>query len=287
MAEQENHDPAEGTFLSHLVELRNRLIYAVAAVLIVFVALVYFAQEIYVIVATPLMAALPEQDSMIATEPAAPFFIPIKLTLAVAVVITIPYLLYQLWAFVAPGLYQTERKLAFPLLVSSTVLFYAGMIFAYFVVFPIAFSFFTSYAPEGVRVMTDIHAYLSFVLRMFFAFGFAFEVPIAIILLARAGIVDPDALASKRPYVVLGAFVIAMLITPPDAFSQTFLAIPMLLLFEVGIFFARRMRRPEDDTVGDADITDEEMDAEIDQFDRALAGGGKTGGNKTRGRRSK
>lgn len=262
MAEQENHDAAEGTFLSHLVELRNRLIHAAIAVLVVFVALVFFAQEIYVIVATPLMAALPDGDSMISTEPAGPFLIPIKLTFAVAVVITIPYLLYQLWAFVAPGLYRRERKTVLPLLVSSTILFYLGMAFAYRVVFPIAFSFFTAYAPEGVRVMTDIHAYLSFVLRMFFAFGVAFELPIAIILLSRAGVVDPDSLASKRPYVVLGTFVIAMLLTPPDAFSQTLLAIPMLLLFEVGIFVARRMRSTTrgsdaDEAAEYGDVTDD------------------------------
>ncbi len=251
MAEQEKHDAAEGTFLSHLVELRNRLMYAAGAVLGVFAALVYFARDIYVIVARPLMAVLPEDSSMIATEPTAPFFIPIKLTFAVAVVITIPYLLYQLWAFVAPGLYKRERKLAVPLLVSSTILFYAGMAFAYFVVFPIAFLFFTSYAPTGVLVMTDIGAYLSFVLRMFFVFGIAFEMPIAIILLTRAGVLDPDVLASKRAYVVIGTFVAAMLLTPPDAFSQTLLAIPMLLLFEIGIFFARRMKPAKDSSDAD------------------------------------
>lgn len=261
MAARENHGAAEGTFLSHLVELRNRLMYAAGAVLGVFAALVYFAREIYVIVAQPLMAVLPEDSSMIATEPAAPFFIPIKLTFAVAVVITIPYLLYQLWAFIAPGLYKRERKLALPLLVSSTILFYAGMAFAYFVVFPIAFLFFTSYAPEGVLVMTDIGAYLSFVLRMFFVFGIAFEMPIAIILLTRAGAIDPDTLGSKRAYVVIGTFVIAMLLTPPDAFSQILLAIPMLLLFEVGIFFARRMKPAadsdnEDDEAQRHDFTD-------------------------------
>ncbi|MFQ5993977.1 MAG: twin-arginine translocase subunit TatC [Acidiferrobacterales bacterium] len=283
MSQQENQDGAEGTFLSHLVELRNRLMYAVIAVLGVFVALVYFAQEIYVIVATPLMKALPESDSMISTGPADPFFIPIKLTFALAVVITIPYLLYQLWAFVAPGLYKRERRLVVPLLVSSTMLFYLGMVFAYFVVFPIAFGFFTGYAPEGVRVMTDINAYLSFVLRVFFAFGVAFEVPIAIILLARAGVVDPDTLAGKRPYVAIATFVIAMLLTPPDAFSQTLLAIPMLLLFEVGIFFARRMRGGEGANTG----MEDELDDSIEDFDGAVAGGGKTGGNKSSSARSK
>jgi sec-independent protein translocase protein TatC len=245
--EPEEHDAAEGTFVSHLVELRNRLIHAVIAVLIVFVPLAVFAEKIFQLLAMPLLQALPLGNSMIATEPASPFLTPIKLAFATAVVITVPYLLYQLWAFVAPGLYKRERKLVVPLLVSSTVLFYAGMAFAYFVVLPLAFSFFVSMAPEGVEVMTDIRAFLSFVLAMFFAFGIAFEVPIAIILLSRAGVIDPDDLASKRPYVVIGTFVVAMLLTPPDAISQTLLAIPMLLLFEVGIFFARRMKRASDE----------------------------------------
>jgi sec-independent protein translocase protein TatC len=245
--EPEEHDAAEGTFISHLVELRNRLIHAVIAVLIVFVPLAVFAEKIFQLLAMPLLQALPLGNSMIATEPASPFLTPIKLAFATAVVITVPYLLYQLWAFVAPGLYKRERKLVVPLLVSSTVLFYAGMAFAYFVVLPLAFSFFVSMAPEGVEVMTDIRAFLSFVLAMFFAFGIAFEVPIAIILLSRAGVIDPDDLASKRPYVVIGTFVVAMLLTPPDAISQTLLAIPMLLLFEVGIFFARRMKRASDE----------------------------------------
>lgn len=263
MVEQKEHAAAEGSFISHLVELRNRLMYAVIAVLVVFVPLAAFAEKIFQLLALPLMRVLPAGNSMIATEPASPFLTPIKLAFAVAVVITIPYLLYQLWAFVAPGLYKRERRLVFPLLASSTVLFYAGMAFAYFVVFPLAFRFFTTMAPEGVLVMTDIRAYLSFVLAMFFAFGIAFEVPIAIILLARAGVVDPDLLASKRPYVVIGTFVIAMLLTPPDAISQTLLAIPMLLLFEVGIFFARRAGRSQDDTSDEySDLTDEEMDAD-------------------------
>lgn len=245
--EPEEQDAAEGTFISHLVELRNRLMHAVIAVLIVFVPLAIFAEEIFQLLALPLLRALPAGNSMIATEPASPFLTPIKLAFAAAVAITIPYLLYQLWAFVAPGLYKHERKLVVPLLVSSTLLFYAGMAFAYFVVLPIAFKFFVGMAPEGVEVMTDIRAFLSFVLAMFFAFGIAFEVPIAIILLSRAGVIDPDDLASKRPYVVIGTFVVAMLLTPPDAISQTLLAIPMLLLFEVGIFVARRMKRADRD----------------------------------------
>jgi sec-independent protein translocase protein TatC len=276
--EHDEHDSAEGTFLSHLVELRNRLMYAVGAVLVVFVALVYFARDIYVIVARPLMSVLPENSSMIATEPAAPFFIPIKLTFAVAVIIALPYVFYQLWAFVAPGLYKQERQLVFPLLVSSTLLFYAGMGFAYFVVFPIAFSFFTAYAPDGVQVMTDIGAYLSFVLRLFFVFGISFEVPIAIILLTRVGAMDPDTLATKRPYVVIGVFTAAMLLTPPDAFSQTLLAIPMLLLFEIGIFFARRLRPREDA---------EKNESAIGKLDSALAGGGKGGSRKSGRKQSK
>lgn len=254
MAEHDDHDSTGGTFLSHLVELRNRLLNAVIALLVLFAGLVVFAREIYVIVAQPLMGVLPERSSMIATEPAAPFFIPIKLAFAVAFVIALPYLLYQMWAFVAPGLYRHERRLVLPLAVSSTLLFYLGMAFAYFVVLPIAFAFFTSYAPEGVLVMTDIGAYLSFVIRVFFAFGVAFEVPIAIIILTRVGVLDPDALATKRPYVVIGIFTLAMLLTPPDAFSQTLLALPMWLLFEVGIIIARRVRpRPEDEEEDAAD----------------------------------
>jgi sec-independent protein translocase protein TatC len=277
MPERDENDSVEGTFLSHLIELRNRAIYAAAAVLGVFCALVYFARDIYVIVARPLMAVLPEDSSMIATEPAAPFFIPIKLTFAVAVVIALPYVLYQLWAFVAPGLYKNERRLIVPLLVSSTLLFYLGMAFAYFVVLPIAFGFFTRYAPAGVLVMTDIGAYLNFVLRIFFVFGVAFEVPIAIILLTRMGALDPDALAKQRPYILIGIFAVAMLLTPPDVFSQTLLAIPMLLLFEIGIFFARRMR-PKEAT--------EEVEPTIGAS-LGREGGGKTGAAKARRRRSK
>ncbi len=252
MAEHDDPDSSGGTFLSHLVELRSRLLNAVVALLVLFAGLVVFAREIYVIVARPLMSVLPERSSMIATEPTAPFFIPIKLAFAVAFVIALPYLLYQMWAFVAPGLYRHERRLVLPLVVSSTLLFYLGMAFAYFVVLPIAFTFFTSYAPEGVLVMTDIGAYLGFVIRVFFAFGVAFEVPIAIIILTRAGVLDPDALADKRPYIVIGIFTVAMLLTPPDAFSQTLLALPMWLLFEIGIVIARRIRPRAEDEEDDA-----------------------------------
>lgn len=261
---------AEGTFLSHLIELRDRLLRAVIAVIAVFVALVYFAQDLYVIVAKPLMQALPAGTSMIATEVASPFLTPIKLTFWIAVIVAVPYILYQVWAFVMPGLYRHERRLVLPLVVSSTVLFYLGMVFAYFVVFPLVFGFFTRIAPEGVQVMTDIRAYLDFVFGMFLAFGIAFEVPVAIVLLSWAGVIDPVSLAKKRPYVVIWAFVIAMLLTPPDAFSQTLLAIPMLLLFEVGLFAARRLRRRRDaaqDDEQDRELTEEEMEAELERYE--------------------
>ena len=260
-------DPTEGSLLSHLLELRNRLVKAVGGVLVVFVVLVPFAEYLYQWVALPLIQALPEGGKMIATDVASPFFTPIKLTLWVAVILAMPHLLYQLWAFVAPGLYRHERRLVMPLLVSSVLLFYLGMAFAYFVVFPLVFGFFANVVPEGVDMMTDIRAYLSFVLGMFFAFGVAFEVPVAIVLLAKAGVVNPDTLARKRPYVVLWTFVIAMVMTPPDVFSQTLLAIPMLALFEVGLFVARRLA-PRDEEEGedeDRPLSDEEMEAELDR----------------------
>lgn len=273
---QPDEPGAEGSFLSHLIELRNRLLYALVAVGIVFVALVPFANQVYELLATPLLDAMPAGTSMIATEVASPFLTPIKLTLFAAVVLAVPYLLYQLWAFVAPGLYRHERRLVMPLLVSSTVLFYAGMAFAYFVVFPMVFSFFVSTAPKGVTVMTDIRSYLDFVFTLFFAFGIAFEVPVALVLLAKMGVVDPDALAKKRPYVVLAAFIIGAVLTPPDIFSQTFLAIPMLILFEVGLFIARRLRpRDEEEPAAPEeaprDMTEAEMDAELDRHEQALS----------------
>lgn len=273
---QPDEPGAEGSFLSHLIELRNRLLYALVAVGVVFAALVPFANTVYEFLADPLLDALPAGTSMIATEVASPFLTPIKLTFFAAVVIAVPYLLYQLWAFVAPGLYRHERRLVVPLLVSSTGLFYAGMAFAYFVVFPVVFSFFVGTAPKGVAVMTDIRSYLDFVFTLFFAFGIAFEVPVALVLLVKMGVVDPEALAKKRPYVVLGVFVIAAVLTPPDIFSQTFLAIPMLILFEVGLFVARRMRPREEAEEGAAadehrDLTEAEMEAELDRHEQTLS----------------
>lgn len=225
--------------ISHLVELRGRLLRAFAAVLLIFVALVYFANNIYSILAEPLLRQLPEGGTMIATGVATPFLTPMKLTLIVSFFLAIPYVMYQVWAFVAPGLYKHEKKLIAPLVFSSALLFYAGAAFAYFVVFPLAFGFFTKMAPEGVTIATDIASYLDFVLGLFIAFGIAFEIPIATILLCWTGVTTPKDLASKRPYVIVVVFIVGMLLTPPDIISQTLLAIPMWILFEVGVFFAR------------------------------------------------
>lgn len=240
MAKQEKPQSAvEGSFISHLVELRNRLFYALIAVGALFLALLPFSNLVYELLADPLVAVLPTGTTMIATEVASPFLTPLKLTFMAAIVLAVPYLLYQLWAFVAPGLYRHERRLMFPLLFSSTLLFYVGMAFAYFVVFPVVFNFFVISAPKGVTVMTDIRAYLDFVFTLFFAFGVAFEIPIAVVLLAKMGVVDPESLGKKRPYVVLGVFLVAALLTPPDILSQSFLAVPMWFLFEVGLIVAR------------------------------------------------
>ncbi|GGB03364.1 twin-arginine translocase subunit TatC [Agarivorans gilvus] len=225
--------------IEHLVELRNRLLRSVLACLLIFLGLVYFANDIYSALAEPLLSVLPENASMIATDVAAPFFTPIKLTLVASIFLAMPYLLAQAWGFIAPGLYQHERKLLIPLVFGSGVLFYAGVAFAYFVVFPLAFAFFTAVAPEGVTIATDISNYLDFVLKLFFAFGLAFEIPIATVLLCWSGATSAQQLRAKRPYVIVGAFVVGMLLTPPDVISQTLLALPMWLLFEVGLFFAR------------------------------------------------
>jgi len=233
--------PGEGTLLSHLMELRTRALKMVVAVLVIFVCLVPFADTIFTLAATPLMARLPEGTSMIATQVASPFLTPFKLSLAVAVFLAMPVLLFQAWAFVAPGLYKHERRLVMPLMASSIVLFYSGVAFAYYVVFPLMFGFFTAVAPSGVTVMTDISAYLDFVLALFFAFGLAFEVPVATVLAVWAGFTTPAKLGQKRPYVLLGAFVLGMLLTPPDIISQTLLAVPVYILFEAGIVMARIM----------------------------------------------
>ncbi len=230
-------------FVSHLIELRNRLIWAVLSVLVLFVCLVPFANNLYEWFATPLISNLPQGSTMISTEPHGPFFIPFKFAFATAFALAIPMVLYQVWAFVAPGLYQNEKSIVLPLVISSTLLFYFGVLFAYYIVFPIIFKFFISMAPDGVAVMTDISAYMSFALKLFFAFGIAFEVPVATVLLARMGVVTADSMARQRPYIILGAFVIGMLMTPPDIFSQIMLAVPVCLLFEAGLLLARKLER--------------------------------------------
>ena len=229
-----------------MLELRDRLLRALGAVLVVFIIAAPFANDLYEILAAPLMSALPEGNSMISTQPHGPFFVPFKFAFAFAVAVAMPYLLYQLWSFVAPGLYTHEKRLAVPILVSSSVLFYLGILFAYFAVFPLIFAFFTSSAPEGVAVMTDINLYLSFVLKLFFAFGLAFEVPVATVLLVKVGATTPESLATKRPYIIVGAFAVGMLMTPPDIFSQTLLAIPVWILFEAGLYFSRMVKRKDD-----------------------------------------
>ncbi len=294
----------EQPFMSHLLELRDRLMRSLLAVLVLLLLLFPFGNDIYTFIAEPLMKVLPEGASMIATRVASPFLTPFKLSLVAAIFLAMPYLLYQLWSFIAPGLYQHEKRLALPMLASSIFLFYLGAAFAYVVVFPLVFAFLTGTAPEGVLVMTDITEYLDFVLTLFFAFGVAFQIPVATVLLVLAGMATPEQLSSKRPYVVVGVFIVGMLLTPPDVISQTLLALPMWLLFEIGVFLSRLVVRErsarqaqaavdEPDAADDAapaggdngpdgsggspaeepdtsdyrPMTEEEMDAELDQLD--------------------
>jgi sec-independent protein translocase protein TatC len=263
-------EDTEQPLISHLVELRDRLLRIVLAVAVVFMALIPFSNTLFTRLSGPLLVHMPEGASMIAIEVASPFLIPFKLTLFLAVFICIPLLLYQLWSFIAPGLYRHERRLVMPLLVSSTFLFYAGAAFAYFVVFPLVFAFFTSTAPEGVSVMTDISRYLDFVLTLFFAFGAAFEVPIVTVLLVWTGMTTREGLRSKRPYIIVGAFVIGMLLTPPDIISQTLLAVPMWILFELGVVFSAWFEREREED-GDEEqfhpLSEAEMDEELDQIE--------------------
>lgn len=263
-------------FLSHLIELRDRLLKSVLAILVIFIALFPFANDLYGILVQPLVSLLPEGASMVAIDVASPFIAPLKLVFMLSIYITVPFLFYQLWAFIAPGLYKHEKRLVAPLLISSSLLFYAGVLFAYFIVFPLIFKFFISVLPTDIEMSTDISSFLNFALRMFFAFGIAFEVPIITILLIRTGLTTAESLKEKRPYIVVGAFVIAMLLTPPDMFSQILLAGPMLLLFEGGLIAANFLGpRPEDkeddedDTYPDdySPMSDEEMDKELDRMD--------------------
>jgi len=229
-------------FMAHLLELRNRLLHVFILVLVVFAILFPFSESLYLYISEPLRAFLPSSSTMIATEITSPFLTPFKLALVSAMFVSMPYILYQLWAFVAPALYQQEKKVALPLFFSSVILFYTGMAFAYYLVFPLVFMFFTSVAPEGISVMPDIRSYLDFVLKLFMAFGFSFQIPIAVVILSWVGTVNPNNLAKKRPYVFVLCFVVGMLLTPPDIISQALLAIPMWLLFEIGIIFGRLVR---------------------------------------------
>jgi sec-independent protein translocase protein TatC len=244
----------EMPLVSHLTELRTRLLRCVVIILLIFAGLFYFAQDIYALVAAPLRAYLPEGATMIATGVASPFLTPFKLTLMCALFLGMPVILQQAWGFIAPGLYSHERRIAVPLLISSILLFYAGMAFAYFAVFPIMFGFFASVTPEGVAMMTDIGQYLDFVLTLFFAFGVAFEIPIATFLVIWVGIVDVATLRKSRPYVIVGCFVVGMVLTPPDVFSQTLLAVPMWLLFEAGVLAGSLVKRRSE---AQADAEDE------------------------------
>lgn len=249
----------EQSFVTHLLELRDRLLKMVLAIVAMFVLLFPFSEQIYTTVAQPLMAHLPAGSTMIATEVASPFLTPFKLTLVAAVFIAVPFILYQFWAFVAPGLYQHEKRLAVPLLVSSILLFYLGVLFAYFVVFPLVFQFLIGIAPEGVSVMTDIARYLDFVLTLFFAFGVAFEIPIATIVLIWMGATTAESLRKKRPYIIVGAFVLGMLLTPPDIISQTLLALPMWLLFEAGILFSSWFVKPREKEAAESNTLVDEV----------------------------
>jgi len=269
MSEQ-NSSPADkqDSLVSHLVELRDRLIKVLLGIVVVVLGLFPFANQLYSFMAEPLLKHLPAQSTMVAIDVASPFLTPFKLVMLAAVVVTIPWILYQAWAFVAPGLYKHERKWVLPLLASSSILFYVGMMFAYYVVFPLVFGFFTSTTPEGVSVMTDISRYLDFVTKMFIAFGAAFEVPVLTFVLIVTGVTTAEALASARSYVIVGAFVVGMLLTPPDVISQVLLAVPVWLLFELGLVMSRFVKTKT--VVSDDDnrfraMTEQEMDQELDE----------------------
>jgi len=280
----EDEDPgqsAAGSLMSHLVELRDRVVRMVLAVLVMFLGMFYWANDIYVYLAEPLTRHLPEGANMIAIDVASPFLTPFKLVLMLAVFLAMPVILYQCWSFVAPGLYANEKRIAGPLLVSSILLFYGGVAFAYYVVFPLVFGFFTSVGPEIVNISTDIGRYLDFVLALFFGFGLAFEVPIATIILVAIGITTPQKLGEKRPFVIVGAFILGMLLTPPDIISQVLLALPIWILFEAGLIASKIIFKDREFEAGDEEdledemeaasapdhqpLTDAEMEAELDQ----------------------
>jgi sec-independent protein translocase protein TatC len=299
MSEEEDSGQSKaGSLMSHLVELRDRVVRMVLAVLVLFMGMFYWANDIYIYLAEPLTRHMPEGATMIAIDVASPFLTPFKLVLMLAVFLAMPVILYQLWAFVAPGLYATEKRIAGPLLVSSILLFYGGVAFAYYVVFPLVFGFFTTVGPEIVNISTDIGRYLDFVLALFFGFGLAFEVPIATIILVAMGLTTPQKLGEKRPYIVVGAFILGMLLTPPDLISQVLLALPILILFEAGLIASKMIFKDREQDSDDEDdeeedeeedededgdtavapvsdhqpLTDEEMEAELDQAETDEAG---------------
>lgn len=261
----------EETFISHLVELRNRLLRAVIAIVVFFVILMPWAGTLYDFLALPMMKTLPEGTNMIATGVVTPFFVPVKVTLLVAFLIALPYVLYQAWSFVAPGLYTHERRIGVPLVAGSTALFLAGMAFCYLFVFGVVFSFISEFAPKSIVPAPDIEQYLSFVMTMFIAFGITFEVPVVVVLLVWTGIVDIQKLREARPYVIVGAFVISAVVTPPDVISQFMLAVPMLVLYEVGILIAKNLRRrrmSEDDDDEPKALADDVEAERSDNLDR-------------------
>jgi len=258
----------EESFISHLIEMRDRLLRAVIAVVVLFVLLFPWAQDLYALLAKPMLAALPQGGQMIATEVTTPFFVPIKVTMMTAFLLALPWVFYQAWAFVAPGLYQHEKRLGVPLVVASVLLFLLGMAFAYFLVFPVVFGFIVGVAPEGVAVMTDIGKYLDFVMTLFIAFGITFEVPVAVVLLVKMGMVSIAKLREIRPYVVVGAFVIGAIFTPPDVISQFMLAIPMWILYELGIIVASMITKPKPEAETDyTPLSEADMDAEFDRIE--------------------
>ncbi|MFA7239435.1 MAG: twin-arginine translocase subunit TatC [Sulfuricellaceae bacterium] len=267
---EDRQEEASENFISHLLELRNRLLHALIAIFVVFFCLFPFASDLYAMLAQPLLAALPKGGQMIATDVTTPFFVPMKVAMMTAFMIALPYVLYQMWAFVAPGLYAHEKKLIAPLVVASTLLFLCGMAFAYFLVFPVVFGFITKTAPQGVAVMTDINKYLDFVLTLFVAFGITFEVPVAVILLARLNIVSIAKLKEARPYVVVGAFVIGAIFTPPDVVSQIMLAVPLWILYEIGVVIAAILVKSGASDAASSDyqpLSSEEMDLEFDRIE--------------------
>lgn len=266
LGNNENENQELG-FVGHLMELRDRLLRSVLVVLVVFLIAFPFANDIYHILALPLVSNLPEGGSMIATGVISPFLTPIKLAFIVSIFAAFPYLMFEAWGFIAPGLYKHEKKLAFPLIVSSAILFYVGIVFAYFIVLPNVFIFMLSMAIDGVNHAPDITYYLDFALKLFFAFGIAFEVPIATILLVLGGVTTPQSLAEKRPYIIVGAFIFGMLLTPPDPASQVMLAIPMWILFEAGLLLSRMIKRKGSEDEAYEPLSEEDMDAELDRID--------------------